>query len=97
MRIAVILGLLVACTDPVDVAQPVDECEMPGTSWCVAVGSSCSAASTPFCDHGSAWCSDGICRDFCSAVDWPRCPAGELVHDVTYSDGSGVCVCVPTP
>lgn len=65
-------------------------------TWAAPIGERCTDAFTSFCDHGLGWCDGGVCRDFCSPVELPRCQTGaerfvtlDAEHDVS------VCLCVP--
>jgi len=66
-------------------------------TWAAPVGASCTDEFVPLCAHGLGWCGDSVCREFCSAVDLPRCGAGLAEHHETLGElgDADLCVCVP--
>jgi len=74
----------------------LDGCKAAGGSctWCASVGASCTTAFTPFCASGVGWCTQAVCRSFCSAIDLPRCPSGAKEQHIAAGTGD-VCVCTP--
>lgn len=68
---------------------PVPTCD--GKPLDVPAGCACSGT---FCDDYAGWCASGVCRAFCSATNYPRCPAGQAEMHQQYM-GADQCVCVP--
>lgn len=69
-------------------------CASRGT-FCASFGSSCNRSWGPLCDRGDGWCSAaGVCRPFCSAVNFPHCQPG-LTEQYERDGEAGVCYCVP--
>jgi hypothetical protein len=87
-----ILSVVVACSG--DPATP-DAAPDARTNLDVAPGESCDASGTAFCAGYHGVCDPAlICRLQCSAVDYPRCPAGEHEEHVDGGDHMQ-CLCVP--
>jgi hypothetical protein len=61
---------------------------------CRPVGSSCSPSGSALCAGGTGWCSGNVCRQFCAAASYPRCPSGDVEQHAKVA-GADVCVCVP--
>jgi hypothetical protein len=58
------------------------------------VGASCNAGESLLCASGGGACDQAVCRAFCSAVEFPRCPAGQTERAVRSGDRD-LCLCIP--
>lgn len=67
----------------------------PGScTWCAPVAEACTEEFTPFCAGGVGWCTDSVCRQFCTG--FPYCGPGSVPErHPSGRPGADVCVCVP--